>query len=343
MNRPSDARVRQAIETIFDLNSLEPNLPLADTDLKSRTLLRYWPLSRVERLEFRSRELPSVILKCVTDPLQSELTVYEDLFSDALADERRWTPRLYGHAWHGGDLWMFFEDIGFHTLKSQPSIANLNKTIITLAGFHVAFEREVANGTLQKRSHLLIRDYANYISRAKQVWGLVHILVNRNIFPAVTNYHLDQLEAIVETYERVALGLISAPQTLVHGDFNAYNLAVAKADGRIVLLDWANAYIGAGLVDLVDLSIFAIAQFGFDVLPLLLQSYRLAYRAASGESLATESLEELFVCSQIEKKMSIIRWYCQCSLKWMPSAIEAYDPMVAGLIDEAYELSTILA
>ncbi len=74
----------------------------------------------------------------------------------------------------------------------------------------------------------------------------------------------------------------------------------------------------------------------------LLQTYRIAYHASSGEPLAAEPMEEIFVCSQIEKMMSNIRWFNLCALRYIPTGVSAYDNSVSGLIDDIYNLSTIL-
>ncbi|HEX2911775.1 MAG TPA: aminoglycoside phosphotransferase family protein [Chloroflexia bacterium] len=342
MNRPPDLKVSQAIEQIFALNSADIELAKPDTGLKSRTLLGHWPLSRVERIIFRSEELPSVILKAVAQPLQGELTVYQDLFQDPSLEEQRWTPRLYGSTSYEGDLWLFLEDVGPRTLKNEPTPLNLLRAIQTLASFHVYFGREVANGSLQQRSSIPVRDYSNYLSGARHALVLTRALVNKNLFTEVTPRHLAQLESIANIYDRVAIGLMGAPQTLVHGDYTPENIALSRDGSRIIVLDWGDAHIGSAMVDLVDLATFATSRFGPDMLPRILQEYQQAYSQARGEQLASEPLEELFVCSQIEKMIGMIRWYCQCSLKWIPSGVAAYNHMVAGLIEEAYELSTVL-
>lgn len=341
MNKPSDLKVRQAVEAIFHLNDEGVDLSRTGTELKSRTLLRHWPLSRVERLEFRSEQLPSLIFKAVSEPMLGELAVYEDLFSGRHADARQWSPMLYGHQNQVGELWMFLEDVGTRLLKNEPTPENLSRAVVALASMHVEFGREVENGTLGQRTRLPVFDYETYTSNAQQTLVLTRALVNKNLFPHVTRRHLSKLDAIINMYDRVAMGLVSAPQTLVHGDYYADNIAFAD-DERIVMLDWANSHIGAGLVDMVDLATFATSEYGPETLPWMLQTYRATYRSNSGQPLASEPLEELFVCCQIEKKMSMIRWFCQCSLKWIPSGVEAYNFMVAGLIEEVYELSTIL-
>ncbi len=340
MNKPSDIKVREAVQTIFDIQSVGYGSSNFDTQFKSRTLLHHWSLSRVERLSFRSEELPSVIFKAVLPPLHTELDVYQDIFQD----NRRWSPTLYGAMREGEEVWMFMEDVGSRTFKSEVTNENLQRVTATLAGMHVAFGREVANGSLHHRSHLAVRDYPAYIAGAKQALVLTRALVNKNLYPSVSVRHLAQLEAVVNNYDRVAIALVGAPQTLVHGDFNPQNIIFDSTPGsdRVFVLDWANAYIGAGLVDLVDLATFASTNFGPGSMPRLLQNYRAAYRAASGEPMASEPLEELFVCGQIEKKIGLIRWYDQCALKWIPTGVAAYNPMVAGLIEEVYELSTIL-
>jgi len=340
MNKPSDTKVREAVQSIFNTQPAGDSPTLVETQLKTRTLLHHWPLSRVERLSFRSAELPSLIFKAVLPPLQNELNVYQDIFQD----NPRWSPTLYGAVREGEEVWLFLEDVGTRTFKNEPTLENLQKVTATLAGLHVAFGRDVTAGVLQRRSHLFTRDYPAYIAGARQALVLTRALVNKKLFPSVTNRHLSQLEAVVNMYDKVAIALLGAPQTLVHGDFNSQNIIFDPdpTSDRVYLIDWANAYIGAGLVDLVDLSSFATAHYGPGTMPRLLQSYRAAYRSASGEPMASEPLEELFVCGQIEKKIGLIRWYAQCALKWIPSGVLAYDPMAVDLIEDVYELSTIL-
>lgn len=340
MNKPNDIKVREAVHSIFDVQPAGDGLSTFQAQLKERTLLHHWPLSRVERLTFRSDELPNLIFKAILPPLQSELNVYQDLFQDG----RRWAPTLYGSVRMGEEVWLFLEDVGNRTLKSEITQENLQKATTTLAGLHVAFGREVANGQLQRRSHLPVRDYPSYIAGAKQAFVLTRALINKKLFPSVTGRHLAKLEAVINIYDRVAIALVGAPQTLVHGDFNSQNVLLDPVPGgdRVFIVDWANSYIGAGLIDLVDLATFATNNFGPGILPRLLHNYRAAYRAASGEPMASEPLEELFVCGQIEKKVGLIRWYDQCALKWIPTGVEAYNQMVSGLIEEVYELSTIL-
>ncbi len=338
MNKPSDLRVREAVETIFNIQPNDPGLAHIDANLKSRNLLHQWPLSRVERLEFRNGELPNLIFKAVINPLKSELAVYQDIFPD----NNRWTATLFGHLELGDELWMFFEDVGSRTLKSEPSFDNLIRATATLASLHVTFGREVSSGELQRRSHLRIMDYAAYVESARDTYNLTEMLVKRGKYSSVDARKLSKLDSVVNSYNRVAISLQGSPQTLVHGDFDAENIAFHQLDDHVVLLDWADAFIGTGLIDLVDLTNFAYPIFGPDIMPRLLQTYRQAYRAASGEAVAAEPLEEMFVCSQIEKKMSLIRWFNMCSLRYIPSGVAAYNNSVAGLIDDTYELSTIL-
>jgi thiamine kinase-like enzyme len=340
MNKPSDLKVREAVQTVFNIQPAGDGLSTFQAQLRTRTLLHHWPLSRVERLTFRSEELPSIIFKAILPPLHSELNVYQDLFQD----NRRWSPLFYGSVRVGEEIWLFLEDTGQRTLHADPTPENLQRATATLAGLHVAFGREVANGSLQHRSHLPVRDYPSYISGAKQTLVLTRALVNKKLYPSVTTRHLAKLEAVVNMYDRVAIALVGAPQTLVHGDFNPQNIIFDPVPGgdRVFIIDWANSHIGAGLIDLVDLANFATTNFGPGMMPKLLQNYRAAYRAASGEPMASEPLEELFVCGQIEKKIGLIRWYDQCALKWIPTGVQAYNQMVSGLIEEVYELSTIL-
>jgi thiamine kinase-like enzyme len=332
MIKPSDLKVKEAVETVFTTTVGSD----VDATLKSRNLLHHWSLSRVERLSFRSPLLPDLIFKSTLPPLQRELDIYEGL----LKDSPTWAANFYGYVWNGDELWMFLEDVGSVTLQNQPAEENLWKVTNLLAGLQVAFQREVSSWELQSRIRLKVMDYHTYVEEARQAFSFTKTLVDEGKFKKIDARGLQKLETVVNMYEKVALALVGAPQTLVHGDFNPSNIAFAG--DRIVLLDWATAYIGTGLIDLVDLANFAISNFGAEIMPKLLQNYRRAYRQASGEQLDREPLEELLVCSQIEKKLSQIRWFDQCALIFIPTGAQAYDYSVANLIDDVYELATIL-
>ncbi len=237
MNKPADFKVRQAVEDLFNIQPGEFSISSIDASLKNRTLLHHWPLSRVERLEFRSSELPGLVFKAVLPPLEREVAVYEDLFSG----NRRWSPTLYGSKEVNGETWMFLEDVGSVTLKKDPSFDNLIKAIVALAGLHVTFGREVTSGALQKRTRLNYMDFPAYVEAARDTFNLTQLLVNRGKYSKVNDKQLSQLESVVELYDKVALTLMSAPQTLVHGDFDADNIALERTEGRIIMLDWANA------------------------------------------------------------------------------------------------------
>lgn len=359
LKKPNDLQVREAIEAIFNVQTGDFGTNQFDTEIRNRELLHQWSLSRVERLTFRSEQLPSVILKVASPPLFGEVNLYLKVFGE----NSRWTPTLYGYRKVNDELWMFFEDLGTHTLKNEPSLENLQRAITALASFHVTYIHDVSSGGLQKSSQLPIFNYAAYIALAQETFKLTKALSVGGAYTLVDSRKLSQLEALVNTYDRVAIGLMSAPQTLVHGDYNADNVIFRPESktnynnhhnhnnssnenepfyNRAYIIDWANAFIGASLIDLVDLVNFGLGRFGPEIMPKILTDYRQAWQIVSGEQLPHEPLEELFVCSQIHKKMSMINWFDRCAIKWIPTGVQAYNNLVAGLIEEAYSLSTVL-
>jgi hypothetical protein len=338
MNKPSESRVREAVAGLFNIQPAGPGDTRIDTNIKTRTLLHQWPLSRVERLVFRSNELPTLILKVSLPPLDSELTVYRDILSVNLG----WSPVLYGFCQVEGATWLFLQDVGTATLKSSATPDLLSMSVSTLAGMHIAFTSSVTVGDLIRRVPLPVYNVPSYLEGATDALSLTVLMLSRRKYTAVKTHHITKLEEVISKYRRVAETLAAAPLTLVHGDFDADNIAVVASENRVIFLDWANACYGSGILDLVEIANFATNYFGPEIMPRVLQTYRQAYRAISGESIAAESMEEMFLCAQIEKKMSLIRWFNMCALRYIPSGVAAYDSSVSGLIDEVYELSTTL-
>lgn len=347
LKKPNDLQVREAVETIFNVQPGELKSGRFDTSIRSRELLHHWTLSRVERLVFRSEQLPSIIFKVALEPLQGEMDLYTKVFEQ----NPRWTPTLYGHTTIDDQAWMFFEDLGSRTLKSEPTIENLQSVTTMLASFHASFNRSATDGSLYQSVHLPVFDHKNYLLMAQETLKLTTALSQRGVYPSIDSRKLSRLEMVVNGYDRVAIGLVGAPQSLVHGDFNPDNVLFktdqrsfipGDTNDRIYVIDWANSFIGACLVDLVDLVNFGITRFGLEIMPKMLSDYRQAWQIIKGEQLASEPLEELFVCCQIHKKMSLVNWFNRCSIRWIPTGVQAYNSIISGLIDELYELSTIL-
>ncbi len=342
--KAADTDLRTAIETIFNVQSGETSLQRFDSEIRNRELLHYWPLSRVERLTFRSEQLPNVIFKAALPPLLNEATLYSRLF----AQDARWTPTFYGEITTGEQVWMFFEDLGARTLRSEPTLENLQRAIILLASFHVAYSQTATDGTLTNAVRLPFFNRAAYLALAQETLKLTTALSQRGAYPMVDGHKLDKLAAIVRNYQRVADGLVSTPQTLVHGDFKADNIILkrptktATLRDRLYLIDWANTCVGTGLLDLVDLVNFGIGRFGPEIMLKMLTQYRQAWQAAGGEALPGQPLEELFVCGQVHKKMMLLNWFDRCAIKWIPTGLPAYNQLAASLIEETYDLSAIL-
>ncbi|NWJ47473.1 MAG: aminoglycoside phosphotransferase family protein [Chloroflexi bacterium] len=338
MNRPGDSKVREAVASLFSLQNEGSGVAGVNSNLKSRTLLHQWPLSRVERLKFRSSELPNLIFKTILPPLHTELLTYQYLF----AQRNRWTPLLYGTFEVGNEVWLFLEDLGDRTLNKENSVENLYRAISTLAGLHTSFESQVKTGELPSNLDLPFYDADKYRQSAVDALRTTELLVKQGKYRAVTSRHLAKLEIVVDRYSRIVSTLVQLPQTLVHGEFDADNIIFSAEDGRVVILDWSTACFGAGLLDLVDITNFAVTTFGNEMMPRVTQAYREAYRAISGTPFPVEDFEEALVSAQIEKKMSMIRWFNQCGLHYIPSGLVAYNYSVSSLIDEVFDLSTIL-
>ena len=66
----------------------------------------------------------------------------------------------------------------------------------------------------------------------------------------------ERLEWLSERYEAVVQGLAALPATFIHGEFYASNILIQRGDGdlRVAPIDWENAAVGPGVIDLAALT-----------------------------------------------------------------------------------------
>ncbi len=166
--------------------------------------------------------------------LQYEAAVYREVLT-----EQDPTPRFYG-SWEdpqSGMTWLFLEYLGEGwQLDLGPETA-----IVDAAAAIGRLHRE---GLQQGRSVSVLNRYdARYYQRC----------LSESV-PRLARWQqrLPAIEPIAVRFEQEFEVLLSAPQTIVHGEFTPHN--VVWAQERPYVIDWEEAAIGAGEIDLACLT-----------------------------------------------------------------------------------------
>ncbi|MGI8430320.1 MAG: aminoglycoside phosphotransferase family protein [Solirubrobacteraceae bacterium] len=188
----------------------------------------------------------SLTLLCKTGPsrdqdrwglvrgLQYEAAVYREVLT-----EQDPTPRFYG-SWEdpqSGKTWLFLQYLGDGwRLDLGPETA-----IVDAAQAIGRLHRDVPE---QQRSLSLLNRYdAQYFEQCLSESA-----------PRVARWQecLPSIDQMMARFKHEFEVLLSAPQTIVHGEFTPHN--VVWAEERPYFIDWEEAAIGAGEIDLACLT-----------------------------------------------------------------------------------------
>lgn len=170
------------------------------------------------------------------DPLR-EVEVYRDV----LAPAGLGTPTF-----HGADVergWLFLERVAGVELYQVGERGTWEYVARWLARMHDRLTAEV--GAAPRAIRYDARWYRRWPERAAR------LARDRDDVEA-----LAVLGGIAASYDHVVERLLALPTTLVHGEFYASNVLVDDADSprRVAPVDWEQAGVGPGLVDLAALT-----------------------------------------------------------------------------------------
>jgi Ser/Thr protein kinase RdoA (MazF antagonist) len=193
--------------------------------------LRHWGLSETWRV--RWTDGPTTIVKRGAGEEALALDVYQRLLTPCQIT----APQLL--ATHRGEdfVVLMFEDLGCHTLASQPSVDGWLASARLLARMrHHARSRLPATSPFQFTTTEIIHELA----RASAALAEVR--------PDLADA-LDHCEPVLTS----ALHRLAAtvPVTIIHGDFESKNLVLTGSGPCPV--DWSTAHVGAHLGDLYSL------------------------------------------------------------------------------------------
>jgi aminoglycoside phosphotransferase (APT) family kinase protein len=172
------------------------------------------------------------------DPLR-EIEVYRSLLEPAELG----TPRFQGAVVdpERDRYWLLIENVTGEVLWQVGELEVWRESARWLAIFHERF-RDRSLGAAG--AHLLVYDaafYAAWMERALDFAG-------RDRRPA--------LESLATRYDEVAERLAALPRTFIHGEFYASNVLIQRDAGtvRVAPIDWENAAVGPGVIDLAALT-----------------------------------------------------------------------------------------
>jgi aminoglycoside phosphotransferase (APT) family kinase protein len=172
------------------------------------------------------------------DPLR-EVEVYRSLLEPAGLG----TPRFHGAVVEPerDRYWLLIENVTGEVLWQVGELEVWREVARWLAVLHARFSGRSLGAA---ETHLLHYDasfYASWMDRALDYAG-------RDRRPP--------LEALAKRYDEVVERLAALPLTLIHGEFYASNVLIQRSgeDVRVAPIDWENAAVGPGVVDLAALT-----------------------------------------------------------------------------------------
>ena len=180
-------------------------------------------------LVFKDVSAPCAKPVRMRDP-DREIEAYRDVLGPAGLD----VPACYGALSRPGRRWLFLEAVAGIPLWQTDEAAAWDGAARWLAGLH-------ACPVPERAGHLLRYDAAHlhgWLARAQA------------LTPA------GALDGVAAVWGQVVRRLTAWPRAIVHGDFHASNILVARAGSapRIRPVDWELAGVGPGLLDLAALT-----------------------------------------------------------------------------------------
>jgi hypothetical protein len=271
-------------------------------------LLRGWALSEVWRIRLAGATRTSVIAKRGLGELAGEARRYRELVVPlGIA-----APRLL--AGDGSGV-IVLEDLGGDNLEDRPTAEGFEQAVRLLArmraesALRLAAEPALAAG--------LRRSTADLVTVATRAATAMTALR-----PDLAGALDDPIRAMTGRLERLS----GAPDTVVHGDFQAKNLLHTRGGG-IVAIDWSDAYVHPHLGDLYLLlregrKLGRIDSGRMDALPALF-----ARQAGVDPRTVTDQLVTGGLCWTL----TALRWVVETGVHAVPVSRGWIDELVTEL------------
>jgi hypothetical protein len=257
-----------------------------------REPLHVWQMSAVERVYLDDRT--TVILKTAAEPFTREA----DTLRHAAAHDVPVPTVLSSSHLEGWPLAMLLEDLGEHPEEDAP--------------LTVGARAAVAVHACPPISDLPVMDAAALAQLPMQALDTLEALESQDRWPDAQELRA-ALEQIAEAAPQRAEGTDIPPYGMCHSEFHPTSLL--EKDGTAVILDWARAFTGPGLLDL--------ASWEDTPKPLNLAAITAmldAYVAAGGTTSALRIRGGLPAAQWAGgwHRMWIAEWYLQQASHWIP-------------------------
>lgn len=139
-----------------------------------------------------------------------------------------------------GEIWLILEYLNKSVrVKKAPDPAAMALAARWIGQFHALNEVRLQESPMP---FLNSYDAEYYLGWAQRTWEYADNL--RQCFP--------WLKPLLQRFEEVVTALLSAPLTVVHGEY--YSKNILYHEGRIYPVDWESTAIGAGEIDLASLT-----------------------------------------------------------------------------------------
>lgn len=283
--------------------------------IERREEIRVWSMSGVERLFFAGGE--TAVLKYAVEVFGAEPRILEHAARHGvpvpalLADEEQ----------DDGGTVMIMEDLG-----PQGREADVNDAAVAAVAIHKcpppAFGETLDADGLAELPSLAL--------------GWIEELQHAGRWPEVEDFRR-QLGELEKVARRRARGATIPPYGMCHSEFHPTSIHIG-AGGRLTIMDWARAYTGNGLLDLVSWQ-GTPKPLDLDAVSELIT----AYVAAGGPQEATADRGGLpaHVWASGWDKLWIVEWFLQGCFRWGdPADDDSTRQIISVHLAEAVECLT---
>ena len=283
-------------------------LPDLDGPIVGGDLLRGWALSEVWRIRLGGATQKSVIAKRGLGDLAGEARRYHELVVPLGIP----APRLLAE---GGPGVIVLEDLGGDNLEDRPTPEGYEEAVRVLARMRAESALRLAADPALAAG--LRRSTADLVAVAARADAAMTALR-----PDLAGALDGPIRAMTGRLERLS----GAPETIVHGDFQAKNLLHAPGGG-IVAIDWSDAYVHPHLGDLYLLLREGRKQGRVESVRMEALPKLFAHEAGTDPRTVSDQLVTGGLCWT----MSALRWVVETGVHAVPESREWIDELVTDL------------